>query len=202
MLWQCSVHAPKAHPKKRPLTCPLARSGHLSKPMRWGRRLLLPQKSVHNPVGNGHNHSRSVSSQRALRSLPVSTNGVPPHGAQLPSVLALRPRKCRPEKPSAILWAAVWLPEKTEQASGSRLALPLPLEEWCGPLIVFPGRLPVELGHDRKVCVVTLLRKPEGIASLGTKWNALIPSSEQTVLTGLRSVRAWMARPAHSVPAY
>ena len=47
----------------------------------------------------------------------------------------------------------------------------------------------------------SMLRKPESIASLDTRSNAPIPSTDKTVLSGWRSVRAWMACPTHSVPA-
>ena len=46
----------------------------------------------------------------------------------------------------------------------------------------------------------SMLRRPESIASLDTRSNAPIPSTDKTVLSGWKSVRAWMACPTHSVP--
>ena len=52
----------------------------------------------------------------------------------------------------------------------------------------------------RSVSSPSFLRQPESIASLSTKWVAPFPSSDQTVLAGLRTVRAWIACLTHSVP--
>ena len=73
----CTIGAPR----RQPLACPLAKSSHLSTPQRWGLQLWLPQRCLHNLVGIGHSCSRSASSQHAMRSLPVSTIGVPTRDA-------------------------------------------------------------------------------------------------------------------------
>ena len=140
---------PVGAPRRQPLA--LAKSGHFSTPLRWGLQLWLPRRCLHNLVGIGHSCSRSASSQHAVRSLPVSTIGVPTHDAQLPSV---RPNTCRPRQPSDILWAArspelqqesCVAPRRTVPASVGRLVLSLPLEEGVAdPLIVLPDVLQVE----------------------------------------------------------
>ena len=62
-------------------------------------------------------------------------------------------------------------------------------------------RLPVEVGHKKKgVCPLPPCCRPESIGFLDTRSNTPIQSTDKTVLSGWRSVKAWTACPTHSVP--
>ena len=211
---------PKGAPKTTTPSGLWADSDRLSTPLRWGLRLLLPQRCLHNRVGIGHSCSRSVSSQHAMRSLPVSTIGVPTHDAQLRSAPVVRPGKCRLGRPSDILWAARSLerqqvltcvvPRRRAAGSGGRLVLPLPLEEWCGRPPHHPPRCAVKVARRtepqkegvcllppctvdlRASCEITLewLRFPLDVTKIRVSRTRAVGLFNQSVQGNMTSVRS------------
>ena len=201
------MHAPKAPPKQQPLACLCAKSDRLSTPLRWGLRLL--QRCNHNRVASA-TLVPDLCLPNAMRSQPVSIIGVPTHDVQLRSALAVRINRCRPRNPSDNLWDAgsptqqqinCVVPER--RAHQVVALLSPPLEEWCGRPLHHPPKYTVKVARGigpQKKCAPSLhvaQTYDSEHASLDTRSNAPIPSTDKTVLSGWK---AWMACPTHSVP--